>query len=222
MSSVEAGQIGLIETIRARDGRLPWLGRHLERLHSSVTDLGLTPPAADLRDLIRTSVASDDRVVRLELRDGYAEITTRDVSEQRPPAIVVSDEIHRPYRHKTTQRGQFGRALSRARRIGADDAVLVTAAGLVAEGTAWNLFWWDNGSLCTPAADLGILPGVGRQRVMELTPVREEHAPAAALRGHSLFLTNSVRGVVEIGSFQGQPVPRDPRTAELSAAFWPD
>ncbi|HEV2671577.1 MAG TPA: aminotransferase class IV, partial [Gemmatimonadales bacterium] len=137
-------------------------------------------------------------------------------------SVVVSHEIHRPYPHKTTQREPFGRALVGAHRAGASDAVLVTAAGFVAEGTAWSLFWWDNGTLCTPAADLGILPGVGRQRVMELAPVREEQLPPAALTGRSLFLVNSVRGIVEIGEFNGHAVPSDPRTAELSASFWPD
>ncbi len=222
MTSVGAVQVGLIETIRARRGRLPWLGRHLERLHSSVAELGLTPPVADLGDLIRTAAGPGDRVIRLELRAGHAEITTREIRDDRPLSIIVSDELHRPYYHKTTQREPFGRALAGARRSGVDDAVLLTAAGFVAEGTAWNLFWWDNGTLCTPAADLGILPGVGRQRVMELTPVREEQVPPPALRGRSLFLANSVRGVVEIGSFDGERVPPDPRTAELSAAFWPD
>jgi branched-subunit amino acid aminotransferase/4-amino-4-deoxychorismate lyase len=213
--------VGLIETIRARGGRLPWLGRHLERLHSSVAALGLTPSADDLDDLIRTSAGPGDRAVRLELRDGYAEITTRDIADEQRPSIVVSGHVHRPYQHKTTQREPFGRALAGARRVGADDAVLVTAAGVVAEGTAWSLFWWDNGSLYTPAADLGILPGVGRQRVMELTPVQEVQAPPEALRGRSLFLVNSVRGIVEIGRFQGAAVPQDARTAELSAGFWP-
>ena len=137
-------------------------------------------------------------------------------------SIIVSDEVHRPYQHKTTQREPFGRALAWARRRRADDAVLVTAAGFVAEGTAWNLFWWDNGSLCTPAEDLGILPGVGRQRVMELTSVKEVHATTAALRNQSLFLVNSVRGIVEIGALNGERVPPDPRTGELSASFWPD
>lgn len=214
--------VGLIETIRARGGQLPWLDRHLERLNSSVAALGLTPHTGDLGDLVRTSVGPGDHVVRLELRDGAAEITARGMSVERSVAILMSDEVHRPYQHKTTQREQFGRALSTARRRGADDAVLVTAAGFVAEGTAWNLFWWDNGTLCTPAADLGILVGVGRQRVMELETVREERAPAEALRGRSLFLVNSVRGIVEIGFFEGVLVPPDRRTAELSASFWPD
>jgi len=222
MTSVEAPRrLGLIETIRARGGRLPWLRRHLERLHSSIAALGLAPPSSDLGDLIRTFVGHGDRVVRLELRDGHAEITTREIN-QGPISIIVSDVQHRAYPHKTTCREQFGRALSGARRRGADDALLVTAAGFVAEGTAWTLFWWDNGTLCTPDADLGILPGVGRQRVMELTPVREEQVPAAALTGRSLFLVNSVRGIVEIAAFEGLPVPADPRTAELSAVFWPD
>jgi branched-subunit amino acid aminotransferase/4-amino-4-deoxychorismate lyase len=173
-------------------------------------------------DLIRTSVGLDDRVVRLELRDGHAELATREVTHARPLSIVVSDEVHRPYQHKTTDREPFGRALARARRSGADDAVLVTAAGFVAEGTAWNLFWWDNGSLCTPAEDLGILPGVGRQRILELTPVKEMHVSPEGLEHRPLFLVNSVRGIVEIGALNGSPVPADPRTAELSAIFWPD
>lgn len=216
------GQIGLIETIRARGGRLPWLRRHLDRLRASVDALGVTVPAIDLGDLIRTAVGSDDRVVRLELRDGHAELTTRELTQDHSLSIIVSDELHRPYQHKTTQREVFGRAFARARRSGADDALLLTAAGLVAEGTAWNLFWWDDGSLYTPAEDLGILPGVGRQRVMELTPVKEVHATREAIRNRSLFLVNSVRGIVEIGALNGERIPPDPRTGELSASFWPD
>ena len=215
-------QVGLIETIRARGGRLPWLDRHLERLHSSIAALGLTPPVADVRDLLALAVGPGDGVIRLELRDGHADITIRGIHDERSLSVVVSDEVHQPYAHKTTQRDQFGRALVSARRSGANDAVLLTAAGLIAEGTAWNLFWWDGTTLCTPAADLGILQGVGRRRVMELTAVREEQVPSAALRGCSLFLVNSVRGIVEFDAFAGTPVPRDPRTTELAAGFWPD
>jgi branched-subunit amino acid aminotransferase/4-amino-4-deoxychorismate lyase len=217
-----AVQVGLIETIRARHGRVPWLRRHLERLSAAIAALGLPDPVDDLGDLVRIAVGSGDRVVRLELRDGHADITTREVNAERAIAVVVSDEIHAPYPHKTTQRDQFGRALSSARRIGATDALLVTAEGYVAEGTAWNLFWWDGSTLCTPIADLGILPGIGRGRVMELRDVREERATVAALARRSLFLVNAVRGIVEIASLEGVPVPRDPRTAELSSEFWPD
>jgi branched-subunit amino acid aminotransferase/4-amino-4-deoxychorismate lyase len=214
--------VGLIETMRAREGRLPWLGRHLARLRASVATLGLAAPAPDIADLARIAAGAGERVVRLELRGGHVEVSTRDVVEQPTVALVVSDEPYRSYPHKTTRREQFGRALAHARRIGAHDALLVSADGYVAEGTAWSLFWWDNGSLFTPAQDLGILPGIGRRRIMELTGVNEARVQVTVLAGKSMFLVNAVRGVVEIDRLQGEPLPRDPRTAELSSAFWPD
>ena len=217
-------QIGLIETIRVRDGRVPWLGRHLARLRASLAALGEPDLPDDLADRVRLAAGSADRVVRLELgAPGQIEISTRDVNRDQPISVVVSQETYRPYPHKTTARAQFERALAAARRGGgAADAVLITAEGFVAEGTAWNLFWWENGTLCTPAAALGILPGVGRRRVLELTDVTERQVSAAAIAGRSLFLVNAVRGIVEIAAFAGKVVPADPRTAELAARFWPD
>ena len=214
-------QIGLIETMRAKAGRVPWLGRHLGRLRASLAALGGPEPPGDLADLVRFAVGHGDRVVRLQLTDGHAEITTREVNAEQALSVVVADERHQPYPHKTTRREQFRRALANARRSGANDAVLVTAEGLVAEGTAWNLFWWDNGRLCTPPPDLGVLPGLGRARIMELTDVKEERVPVTALAGRSLFITNAVRGIVEVAVFEGASVPRDPRTAELASGFWP-
>ncbi|HET8712330.1 MAG TPA: aminotransferase class IV [Gemmatimonadales bacterium] len=214
--------VGLIETMRSREGRLPWLGRHLARMRASVATLGLASPPEDIADLARIAAGPGERVVRLELCDGRLEVSTRDVLEQRPLAVAVSDESYRPYPHKTTQREQFGRSFANARRTDMDDALLVTPEGFVAEGTAWSVFWWDNGTLYTPTVELGILPGIGRRRIMELAGVQEARARVEELEGRSMFLVNAVRGVVEIGRFQGEPVPRDPRTAELSASFWPD
>jgi len=214
--------VGLIETIRARHGRLPWLGRHVARLQAAIGALGAPDPPDDLVDLVRFAVGTGDRVVRVQVTDGHAEIATRDVNAEQSISVVVSDEVHRPYPYKVTRREQFGRALAGARRSGAHDAVLVTEQGFVAEGTAWNLFWWDNGSLCTPAVSLGILPGLGRDRVMELSSVQEEKVRPEALAGRSLFLVNAVRGIVEIGWFNGIAVPRDPRTRDLAASFWAD
>src|SRR5438046_1538516 len=76
--------------------------------------------------------------------------------------------------------------------------------------------------LRTPALELGILPGIGRARVLELVQrVVQGRYPAQELAGKSLFLTNAVRGIVPIASLDGVPVPADPRTAELAQRFWP-
>jgi branched-subunit amino acid aminotransferase/4-amino-4-deoxychorismate lyase len=211
----------LIETMRARDGRLPWLARHVARLRASLAALGAPELPDALADLVRFAAGPGDRVVRLQVTDGHAEISTREVNAEQGISVMVAHEVHRPYPHKTTRREQFVSALANARRAGANDAVLVTADGFVAEGTAWNLFWWENGDLCTPAAELGILPGLGRKRIMELTAVKEERVPVAALAGRSLFIVNAVRGIVEIAAFGDARVPRDFRTAELASSFWP-
>ena len=222
---------GLIETMRARHGRVPLLERHLARLRASLAALRRSAPRGDLAELARAAAGPEEggvrgaeRVVRLAVLDGVPTVTTRDVPPVRSPAVIVATEPHAPYPHKTTERGVFDRALAEARRGGADDALLMTGAGYVAEGPTWSLFWWDGEGdhLCTPALDLGILPGVGRARVMELAEVVEVRVTLAAFAARSLFLVNAVRGIVPIGSFRGRDVPLDARTAELSHRFWPD
>ena len=221
---------GLIETMRGHGGRLPLLGRHLARLRGSLAALGRPAPPGDLAELARAAAGGGageggmhaDRVVRLALLEGAPTITTRDDLHVAPPAVIVATEPHAPYPHKTTARGVFDRARAEARALGADDALLVTPAGYIAEGTTWSVFWWEGGRLCTPALDLGILPGVGRARVMELAEVAEVRVTATEFAGRSLFLVNAVRGIVPIGSFRGRDVHLDARTGELSHRFWPD
>jgi len=224
---------GLIETMRVRGGGgrgglgLPFLERHVARLRTSLAALGQPAPSVDLAELARAGAVpaeagGADHVVRLSVLDGTATIATRELPHLNPPVVIVATEPHALYPHKTTARGVFERALAEANAQGADDALLVTAAGHIAEGTTWNVFWWEGDRLFTPALDLGILPGVGRARVMELAEVAEVHVTAAEFVGRSLFLVNAVRGIVPIGSFRGRDVHLDARTAELSHGFWPD
>lgn len=213
---------GLIETVRANEGRIPFLDQHVARLQRGVAALRMTPASDDVTQLLMAAAGLTDCVVRLELRDGTTEVMTRSITSVRPPRVVVADEVHERYPHKTTNREVFGRAFANARRQGADDALLIGPSGYVAEGTAWSVFWWQDGHLCTPTLSLAILPGIGRARVMSLVRVEEVRARPQALMGRSLFLVNAVRGVVEIAAFQGETVPRDARTAELTSGFWPD
>jgi branched-chain amino acid aminotransferase len=218
---VEQAGYGLIETMRVRDGRIPFLDRHLTRLARSLSELGLPQPKQDVRKLATPFSATDDAVLRVEVLDGRASVTVRELPALDPPAVITASEPHHPYPHKTTDRDCFTDAAEEAEVAEADDALLVTHEGWVAEGTTWNLFWWDSDSLRTPALDLGILPGVGRARVMELERVVEGRYPRGALDVKSLFLTNAVRGVVPIASLDGAAVPMHPHTAELARRFWP-
>src|SRR2546430_4901127 len=76
-------------------------------------------------------------------------------------------------------------------------------------------------ALRTPALELGILPGIGRGRLLELARGAEGRHGRSALEGKSLLLVNAVRGVVPIASLDGQAVSGDPRTGRLAVRFLP-
>jgi branched-subunit amino acid aminotransferase/4-amino-4-deoxychorismate lyase len=215
---------GLIETMRVRGGRVPFLERHLARLDRSLTVLGLPRPSRDVAALVTPFAATGDAVLRVEVCDGRATVTVRELPALEPPAVITASEPHEPYPHKTTGRDAFADAAIEAEVAEADDALLLTHEGSVAEGTVWTVFWWDGKVLRTPALELGILSGIGRGRVLELVGKRgaEGRHARAALDGKSLFLTNAVRGIVPIASLDGIPVPADPRTADLARRFWPE
>jgi branched-subunit amino acid aminotransferase/4-amino-4-deoxychorismate lyase len=213
---------GLIETMRVREGRIPFLERHLARLGRSLGELGLPKPSQDVVALVKPFSGTGEAVLRLEVRDGRGSVTVRELPSPGPPAVITASEPHEPYPHKTTQRDCFTDAGQEAEVAEADDALLLTPEGWVAEGTVWTVFWWDGALLRTPALELGILPGIGRARALELVKRAEQgRYREQALAGKSLFLTNAVRGVVPIASLDGAPVPADPRTAELAQRFWP-
>lgn len=219
---MEKAGYGLIETMRVRGGRIPFLARHLERLERSLRELGLSGPSQDVQELVRPFAEIGDAVLRLEVADGRASVTVRALPELAPPSVITASEPHEPYPHKITERDCFVDAAREAEVAEADDALLLTHEGLVAEGTTWTLFWWDGKRLRTPAIELGILPGVARARVRELRAVDEGRYPRDALREKSVFLTNAVRGIVPVASLDGVSVRRDRRTAELARRFWPD
>lgn len=214
--------VGVIETIRVRGGAIPLLERHLTRLTRSLAALGLAAPERDPAALVRPFASMDEAVVRVEVSDGRVAVTVREVPSAAPPVVIVARARHRPYPHKTTARDVFDAAVEEARSGGADDALLLDARGSVAEGTVGNVFWWEGDRLRTPSLGLGILPGIGRARVLELAPVEEGEFSLGDVQGRSLFLVNAVRGIVSVAALSDVTVPVEARTAELSRRFWPD
>lgn len=217
---VEPAGLGLIETLRVRQGRMPFLDRHLARLSRSLAELGLPSPEDDPAALLRAHADSGDAVVRLEVCGGRASVTVRPVPAVAPPRVITVTVPHEGYRHKTTARGMFEQAGAEAWAAGADEALLLTRGRLVAEATVWSVYWWEDDVLRTPALGLRILPGVARSRIGELATVVEGWWPRDALAGRSVFLANAVRGIVEVAELDREPVPSEWRTAELAERFW--
>ena len=206
----------LIETVRIRNGVAPLWYLHLRRLASSCQALGVPLPGE-----LPTPSGGADRVHRLEVGPRGLQVSERAVGGTAPVSLVRARVVHRPYPHKTTERTQFERALKEAGAAGADDAVLLTEGGHVAECAIWGIFWWEGGRLCAPALELGVLPGVARARLADLAgEISQRKATPAEIEDRNLFVANSVRGVVPVVSFDGRPVPQDSGTSRLSGSFW--
>lgn len=83
--------------------------------------------------------------------------------------------------------------------------------GLAIEGTATNLFLWQEGTLVTPDLSLSGVAGVMRGLVLECAvrlgvPVRIEPIFVDDLWGaQGLFLTNSLIGIWPVRELEGRP-----------------
>jgi branched-subunit amino acid aminotransferase/4-amino-4-deoxychorismate lyase len=208
---------GLIETLRVREGATPLASLHVRRLSHACRDLGIPFPRS-----LELPEGGADRVHRLEVdRDGVR-TSERPVGSTLPVRLVTVSVPHPGYPHKSTDRGAFELAAAEALAAGADDALLLTRAGEVAEATIWSLFWWEADALCAPALELGVLPGAARARLAEVVgELVERRVRLAELAGRPLFAANAARGVVPVATLDGHPVPWVEATAALAARFWP-
>ncbi len=207
----------LIETVRVRHGIAPLWYLHLRRLAHSCRALGIPLPG----ELI-TPEGGEDRVHRLEVSRKGLRVTERPVPHWAGGVrLVVAREHHRPYPHKTTDRGQFDRALEEARARGAADALLLTTGGHVAEAAIWAVFWWEGDRVCAPPLSLGVLPSVARARLDELTGgCRSGGSGSMEFEGWPLFVGNAVRGLVRSRVSTAKSARRIPHLPTLARRFW--
>jgi branched-subunit amino acid aminotransferase/4-amino-4-deoxychorismate lyase len=207
----------LVETVRLREGVAPLWYLHLRRLAASCRAIGVPLPGELL-----TPEGGPDRVHRLEVSRRGLQVSERPVTNQTGVRLAISPVPHEGYPHKTTtDRRPFERTLADARARGADDGILLTEGGFVAEAAIWTLFWWEEGRICAPPLALGILPSVARARVAEVAGgVEERRIVPSDLRGRPLLAGNAVRGLVPVTSLDGADVPEWPGLEGLSERFW--
>jgi branched-subunit amino acid aminotransferase/4-amino-4-deoxychorismate lyase len=207
----------LIETVRLRNGAAPLWYLHLRRLATSCRALGVPIPTD-----LPTPEGGADRVHRLLVSRRGVVAGERPVGSTAPVRLIISKVIHRAYPHKLVDRERFDRALADAKALGADDGVLLTPGGQVAETAIWGLFWWEDGKVAAPPLEFGILPGVARARIVELVgEIEERKATPDEVRGRPLFVANSVRGIVPVATLDGAAIAAAPETDALATRFWP-
>jgi branched-chain amino acid aminotransferase len=89
---------------------------------------------------------------------------------------------------------------------GADDALLLSTRGQVAEASAANLFVLLDGALVTPPVEDGALPGVMRQVLLDAGAAERPLAPADLVGVEEIFLTNAL-GLRAVAGLDGRALP---------------
>jgi 4-amino-4-deoxychorismate lyase len=228
----------VFETIRVYGGRPFRLGQHLDRLAASAARLELEPPPRDelerLTALALEEAGEPDASLRLTWTPGGVGIAlVADIPPQLEPlrergaklvslAGPIGDAPWLLGGVKSTSYAVNVAAQAEAQRRGADDAIFVDANGIVLEGPTTNVWWRRGDRLYTPALELGILAGVTRAALIELSPwpVEEGAFPCDELYGaDELFTSSSVREVMPAVELDGRPIPRGPAAAELQATL---
>ncbi len=227
---------GLIETMRARGGRIAHRQAHLRRLAASRDALGLRggPDPALVEDELDAVLAAcrvEDALVRLVLgaRALVVEAAPVQPLPADPPAVVAITlaGAWRPdcaaAEHKRTDRAHWRRAEAAASAAGADIALTTDTEGRLGEASRASVFVVADGTLQT-APITGLLPGIGRAVVVELAgAVVEEAASRDRWRGaQEIFSVSAFRGVSAVAAIDGAPVGHGapgPVTRSLAAAY---
>lgn len=197
----------LIETMRAENGSVALLDRHVDRLATSAEYAGYPFDERHLRQRVQKAIStgrtSDPMKVRVTLdRWGELTVSVEPLGDPRPTPrqVVVAEErvdADDPlFYHKTTHRRVYEQALASARAAEFDEAILLNTNGEVTEGTYTNVFVEEEGRLWTPPVECGLLGGVYRQYVLD---TREEAGTRVLtlddLRAaDTLYCCNAVRG----------------------------
>ncbi len=218
MPEIVRRRTALIETVRVRHGRAPLWALHEARLFRSAAALGFLLP-----EKLAPPSGGADRICRFEFPGrGRARLTERRLEELDGLRLRTARVPHRGYRHKTTNREWLDAARLDAASEGADDVLLLSEEGFVAESSIWSLFWWEGGRLAAPPLEFGVLPGVARTRLAQLAGgVVESRLPGAQLAVSGAFAANAGRGIVPLVELDGVTVVPERATSALAEAFWP-
>jgi branched-chain amino acid aminotransferase len=186
---------GIYETMRAYNGVVFMLERHLERLarSASFTKLAL-PESAFITDAVYRTIEANklsDAYIRVTVSRGKGPVGLDPALCKEPTFVVIAERFNEYPEHlyregvklviAKTRRNLAGAvnpkikslnflnnifAKMEAKERGAYEAIMLNAEGVLAEGTVSNIFFVKDNLLCTPAAEVGVLDGITREIVI--------------------------------------------------------
>ena len=219
-----------------------FLEKHLDRLFASAKAISLNIPHDNewFREQLKVTLGAadnDESYIRIIVTRGIGEINIDPTSCHSPNIIIIvmavkeypepcyEKGIHvalvsikRNARDALNPNVKTGNYLNNilakmeANKLGAQDAIMVNAWGHLTEGTTSNLFFVREGHILTPSLDCGILSGITREMVIQLSKENGFHIEEGKWPGEELyeadeiFLTGTIKKVMPVSHLDGRPV----------------
>jgi branched-chain amino acid aminotransferase len=221
---------GAFEVIRLYEGRPFALADHLDRLQRSSAAIQLEFDRAVLEreiDALLAEAGGPDGQLRLIVTRGGRRIAAIEPIPAHSETLRLATVTYSPSVILNGVKSLSYAANMQATRLaqaqGADEAVLVTPDGTVLEPPTSAIFWVSpQGSLRTPALDVGVLESITRDRLVKALHVEEGTWPVADLRAAGeAFLASTTREIQAVAAIDGNALPAAPglRTSEAQEAF---
>jgi len=233
------------------------LEHHLQRLFLSLEYLKFPIPFSfvSLKEAIYKTIEAnqlEDAYIRLNVTRGEG-ATVPDPTTCTSPNLIIITREYVPYSPALYQKGYKGKvvhvrpsphtpsvtmktlnflnhiiAKMEAKESGFNEAIMVNTDGFVTEGTVSNIFMLKGDLLCTPAKEVGLLPGITRQAILEIADARELKTKESKITLNELleadeaFLTNSLIEIMPLVEVDGLPIGKGtpgPLTQELMSCY---
>ena len=225
---------GLFETFRWR-GEFPrYISEHLSRLKNGSKLLRIPFPDDSyilqrIEEAVKNSVSNDlyvkvaliskgDRVFFKNPDESALLVMTRKYLETDESVSVCvatqrrnQDSLLLKYKTFNYLENIIGRR--EALEKGFDDAIFLNTSNELTEATSSNIFWARGKDLFTPAVESGLLPGITRQIILDISLElgykinSRKFDLSYLLNSDFAFLTNSLRGIAYISKVNKQNMP---------------
>jgi branched-chain amino acid aminotransferase len=230
---------GVFESLRTYKGEPFMLDEHLKRLYKAAKILHIKAP--DLKGAVLKTLKVNnfrEAYIKIMISRGIASSHGLDAKNviSKPTVLVIVDEL-KEYPAVTFSKGwaaiitkvKRGDTLADTKTLNyannvlakidaneyrANEAIMLTNEGFLAEGTVSNLFFIRNGKLYTPSLKAGILKGITRDIVIKLAKKLKIKVIEGSFKAEKLlsadecFITFSGAGIVPIVKVDGKKIGR--------------
>jgi branched-chain amino acid aminotransferase len=233
---------GVFEGIRAYNGIVFKLDEHVERLFNSAKVIHLEIPLSrhEAAEAIMETVRKNqlrDAYIRVVVTRGAGDLGVDPSSCKTPTIFIIAEPSQSSLgtavprlvslvtvsvrrdpvdgtSHEVKSLNYLNSILAKmeARRVGADDALMLDHRGLVSESSASNIFIVKDGKVSTPATSAGILHGITRARIIRLCSdlgldmSERDITPFELLTADEAFLVGTKAEMLAVGTVNGTKI----------------